>query len=89
MQTRTSYQTILENTRGHVWKTDTNFGIAALGYIDLFAMAAEYHNGPVCANCHYSFCINCEDGPQEDCSSPALAGNFAVIATEHILKAPK
>ena len=37
----------------HDWARDED------GKIDEFAMEYEYHNGPYCNRCGYSFCINC------------------------------
>lgn len=37
------------------------------GEIDTFAMSYEYHNGPMCERCGYSFCEHCEpDGYDEE-----------------------
>lgn len=38
----------------HDWKTDED------GNIDEFAMEFEFHNGPACKRCGYSFCKYCE-----------------------------
>ena len=38
----------------HDWKRNEK------GYIDDFAYDGDYHNGPVCKRCHYSFCIHCD-----------------------------
>lgn len=37
----------------HEWKLDE------YGDIDEFAMSYDFHNGPVCKNCGYSFCEFC------------------------------
>lgn len=37
----------------HDWARDED------GKIDEFAMEYEYHNGPYCNRCGYSFCIHC------------------------------
>lgn len=43
------------NPNGHVWAKDED------GNVDHFAMDAEmdFHNGPVCTKCGYSFCEHC------------------------------
>lgn len=38
----------------HQWRR------TAEGKIDEFAMCFDYHNGPVCERCGYSFCEHCE-----------------------------
>ena len=38
----------------HDWELDEE------GKIDTFAMDVDFHNGPVCKRCHYSFCEHCE-----------------------------
>lgn len=38
----------------------------ASGEIDDMAFEYEYHNGPACKRCHYSFCIHCKDGSLDD-----------------------
>ena len=38
----------------------------ASGEIDDMAFEYEYHNGPACKRCHYSFCIHCGDGSLDD-----------------------
>lgn len=30
------------------------------GEIDEFAFDADYHNGPMCKRCYYSFCVHCD-----------------------------
>ena len=40
----------------HDWERDED------GRIDEFAMVYEYHNGPYCNRCGYSFCIHCTPG---------------------------
>lgn len=50
-----------DKDRGHVWKTDED------GDVDTFAMSYEFHNGPVCVRCGYSYCHHCDHGPKEDC----------------------
>lgn len=37
----------------HDWERDED------GNIDELAMNFDYHNGPACARCNYSFCIHC------------------------------
>lgn len=36
------------------------------GSIDEFAWEQGYHNGPVCQNCYYSYCINCDEAEEVD-----------------------
>lgn len=50
-----------DKDRGHVWQLDED------GEVDSFALCYEYHNGPSCVRCGYSYCEHCDDGPQEDC----------------------
>lgn len=38
----------------HDWETDED------GKIDEWAMEYEFHNGPMCKRCGYSFCIHCK-----------------------------
>ena len=38
----------------HDWETDED------GKIDEWAMEYEYHNGPMCKRCGYSFCVHCK-----------------------------
>lgn len=38
----------------HDWERDED------GDIDELAMNFDYHNGPACARCNYSFCIHCD-----------------------------
>lgn len=37
----------------HDWKTDED------GNIDKWVMDYEFHNGPMCKQCGYSFCVHC------------------------------
>ena len=48
----------------HKWRLDEN------GEIDEFAYECDYHNGPVCERCYYSFCEHCNpDGYKDnDCT---------------------
>ena len=46
----------------HLWKKDE------FGEIDEFAYSVDYHNGPVCKVCGYSFCIHCHpEQIESDC----------------------
>ena len=38
----------------HDWKREKD------GDIDVFAFDVDFHNGPVCNRCYYSFCIHCD-----------------------------
>ena len=38
----------------HDWERKEN------GEIDDFAFDGDYHNGPACKRCYYSFCIHCD-----------------------------
>lgn len=38
----------------HDWERKEN------GDIDNFAYDGDYHNGPMCKRCYYSFCIHCD-----------------------------
>ena len=38
----------------HDWEREEN------GDIDDFAYDGDYHNGPMCKRCYYSFCIHCD-----------------------------
>ena len=49
------------NPRGHQWKTDEE------GKIDFFVMEAEFHNGPMCVKCGFTFCEHC-DQPITTCT---------------------
>lgn len=44
---------IHEEYSEHDWERKKN------GDIDTFALAFDYHNGPMCKRCYYSFCIHC------------------------------
>lgn len=53
---------IYEEYQKHDWQTTED------GEIDIFAFEYDYHNGPVCKRCGYSYCIHClpdgrENGP--------------------------
>ena len=52
----------IENANGHVWKKDED------GNVDSLAMDVEFHNGPVCVNCGYSFCEHCDSHELKPCS---------------------
>lgn len=49
------------NDRGHIWGRGSN------GEVNDFALEVDPHNGPRCARCGYSYCIHCDEGPDEDC----------------------
>ncbi len=46
----------------HTWMKDDD------GEIDYFAMSEEFHNGPMCEKCHYSYCQHC-NVPKNECPS--------------------
>ena len=59
----------IQNTRGHVWKTNEQ------GSVDIFAFVSVQHNGPECILCGYKFCHRCTEGKAEiDC--PAVKGQL-------------
>jgi len=43
-----------EEFKEHDWYRDKD------GEIDVFAFDVDYHNGPMCKRCDYSFCKHCE-----------------------------
>lgn len=45
---------VLEEYPEHDWERNEN------GDIDDFAYEADYHNGPSCKRCYYSFCMHCD-----------------------------
>lgn len=45
---------IYEEYPEHDWERKEN------GDIDDFAYDGDYHNGPMCKRCYYSFCIHCD-----------------------------
>lgn len=53
----------------HDWERDSD------GNIDEFAMAYEYHNGPMCKRCGDSFCIHCDPHGYET-RKPCIIDNF-------------
>ncbi len=61
------------NPNGHQWATlPEEDG----GGINFFAQEAEFHNGPMCVKCGYTFCEHCCDPhplPPCDGGSNALA----------------
>lgn len=53
--------------RGHVWVTlPEEDG----GGINFFAQDAEFHNGPQCAKCGFTFCEHCDPRPIPPCDVP-------------------
>lgn len=44
----------LRDKHGHIWETDDE------GEVDMFALSVNFHNGPRCSACEYSFCEHCE-----------------------------
>lgn len=53
-----------ENSMGHVWALDKE------GKPDGFAFDNDYHNGPVCTVCGYSFCVYEQTMASEACPGP-------------------
>lgn len=45
---------IHEEYPAHDWERNAD------GEIDTFAFDTDYHNGPVCKRCGYSFCVYCD-----------------------------
>ena len=41
-----------------------------MGEIDNFAFEYEYHNGPVCERCGFTFCMYCQPEGWDDESCP-------------------
>ena len=49
------------------------------GAIDIFQMDADYHNGPRCLRCNYSFCHHCyRDGYDTPCNEQTETLDFSV-----------
>jgi hypothetical protein len=67
-----SERNYVANARGHQWRLDER------GDVDDFGLDVDYHNGPVCVSCGYSFCQHCQEGPDDDCPGPpTLADRLA------------
>lgn len=49
---------------GHRWRVDED------GVIDTFAMSIDFHNGPVCEVCGYSYCVHCDGESHQKCKDP-------------------
>lgn len=68
----------IDNPRGHVWRRNDYDG-----EVDFMAHDYDKHNGPACINCGYGYCVWCnETGPDEECSRPALEGEFVAVVPE-------
>ena len=52
---RIIYSITREHYRHHDWQRTED------GSIDDMAFDVDFHNGPMCQRCGYSFCIHCED----------------------------
>ncbi len=37
------------------------------GEVDFFVISHDFHNGPMCEVCNYSYCMHC-DAPEEECN---------------------
>lgn len=50
--------------KGHTWKLNED------GEVDEFAMSYEFHNGPMCTKCYYTYCVHCDKGdePRKECT---------------------
>lgn len=44
----------IANPKGHVWKLDED------GNVDTFYLDYDFHNGPGCVKCGYTFCEHCD-----------------------------
>lgn len=61
----------------HQWeRTET-------GEIDDGAMMYEYHNGPVCERCGYTFCILCDPSGYD--KEPCVIDEYRCPNCEHLL----
>lgn len=54
------YKYIKESFGAHNWYLNKR------GSIDEFAYSYEFHNGPMCKRCGYSFCIHCDPDGYND-----------------------
>ncbi len=52
---------------GHVWQTDSD------GYVDVWCLDSDIHNGPRCVNCGYNPCMHCRRDNLKPCT-PAVRG---------------
>lgn len=57
----------IKDSKGHEWQKDSD------GNIDLVTFDVNFHNGPTCVKCGYSFCVHCKDNPDEPCSGNKTA----------------
>jgi hypothetical protein len=61
----------ITDPKGHEWALYD-------GEVNSFAMDAEFHNGPRCVNCGYSFCEHCKD-EIKPCEKPKMNDSESVI----------
>lgn len=65
---------------GHILKRDED------GDIDMFAMSADYHNGPRCILCFDSWCVHCKSAI-EPCDHSEVAIKAVKYNYENIMLA--
>ena len=53
-----------KDNKGHSWRRDES------GAIDEFGLDVEYHNGPICTICGFSFCQHCKISELPECKKP-------------------
>ena len=53
------------------------------GDIDEFAYDGDYHNGPMCKRCYYSFCIHCD--PNGWNNEPCIIDEYKCPKCGHII----
>ena len=57
-----------DKNKGHTWRMYDYDPTE----IDMFGLNEDYHNGPICTTCGYSYCHHCNrDGPPSACTNPA------------------
>jgi hypothetical protein len=50
----------LAKSTNHIWILNDD------GIINMFAYSVDFHNGPICKKCGYSYCEHC-DSPEKEC----------------------
>jgi len=53
------------------------------GNIDMFAFDMDFHNGPVCERCGYSYCVNCD--PEGDKKQPCIVDEYRCPSCNNLL----
>lgn len=69
-------------TKGHMPRVDDD------GFLDIWAVNAEHHNGPACEACGWNCCMHCEGiGDIPECSNAPLELE-AVEVTGRLISGP-